>query len=66
MRWALSQDKPALQNLQCHITFYLLLQVAGLDVGWGQRLDLEWDERAKRYSLERRLPPGRFTFKVWP
>eukprot|EP00891_Asterochloris_glomerata_P008216 jgi/Astpho2/8216/e_gw1.00122.113.1_t len=41
-------------------------KVAGLDVGWGQRLDMEWDERAKRYSLERRLPPGRFTYKVWP
>ncbi len=66
LRLGLCGNVPIAIPSQRHNTFNVLLQVAGLDVGWGQRLDMEWDERAKRYSLERRLPPGRFTYKVWP
>lgn len=38
-------------------------QVAGLDVGWGQQLDLEREPGSGRWVLRRELPPGRFPFK---
>ena len=38
-------------------------QVAGLDVGWGERLDMTYDTATQRFCLERRLPPGRFAYK---
>ena len=40
-----------------------MLQVAGLDIGWGQRLDLERDNRQHRYVLHRELPVGKFAYK---
>lgn len=40
------------------------LQVAGLDVGWGQQLDMARDERyLHRFLLRRQLPPGTYQFK---
>lgn len=42
------------------------LQVAGLDVGWGQLLDLEYESRRGRFVLKRDLLPGRYPYKfVW-
>lgn len=39
-------------------------QVAGLDVGWGQQLDMAVDERFPyRFALTRHLPPGTYQFK---
>lgn len=38
-------------------------QVAGLDIGWGNKLDLEWDPQTKRRVLRRELPPGRYPYK---
>jgi Glycogen recognition site of AMP-activated protein kinase len=38
-------------------------QVAGLDVGWGQRLDLILNMETHRFELQRELPPGKFPFK---
>ncbi len=41
-----------------------LLQVAGLDVGWGQQLDMAPDTRfPHRFALTRHLPPGQYQFK---
>ena len=40
-----------------------MLQVAGLDVGWGQRLDLTLDPQTQTYVLERELPVGKFNYK---
>jgi len=42
----------------------LLSQVAGLDVGWGQRLDLQLNARSQRFELERELPIGKFPYKL--
>lgn len=40
------------------------LQVAGLDVGWGQQLPMEPDTRyPHRFVLRRELPPGQYQFK---
>ncbi|PSC72542.1 phosphoglucan phosphatase amyloplastic [Micractinium conductrix] len=39
-------------------------QVAGLDVGWGQQLDMKPDPRYRhRFLLMRDLPPGTYSFK---
>ncbi|KAI7843358.1 hypothetical protein COHA_003054 [Chlorella ohadii] len=39
-------------------------QVAGLDVGWGQQLDMAPDTRFQhRFALMRHLPPGQYQFK---
>ncbi len=38
-------------------------QIAGLDVGWGQQIDMDWDARTRRYVVTRSLPPGRYPFK---
>ena len=39
------------------------MQVSGLDIGWGTRMDLEWDPKTHRYMLRRELPPGRYPYK---
>ena len=49
--------------LELHCLRSLLPQVAGLDVGWGQKLDLQLDPRTQRYTLERELPVGKFGYK---
>lgn len=41
----------------------MLSQVAGLDVGWGQRLDFELDTKKQRFVLQRELPVGKFAYK---
>lgn len=41
----------------------LSVKVAGLDVGWGQRLDLQLDPKSQRFVLERNLPVGKFGYK---
>lgn len=33
-------------------------QAAGLDIGWGQRVQLQWEPRAMRHSLDLNLLPG--------
>ncbi|KAI3428039.1 hypothetical protein D9Q98_006425 [Chlorella vulgaris] len=39
-------------------------QVAGLDVGWGQQLDMEPDSQFQhRFILRRSLPPGIYNYK---
>ena len=38
--------------------------MAGLDVGWGQQLDMAPDPRYQhRFLLQRELPPGCYTYK---
>ncbi|KAK9846581.1 hypothetical protein WJX81_006986 [Elliptochloris bilobata] len=39
-------------------------QVAGLDVGWGQQLDMEREVGSGRWVLRRELPPGKFPYKL--
>lgn len=38
-------------------------QVAGLDVGWGQRLDMALDAAGTSFILTRELPTGKFNYK---
>ena len=45
------------------IKFLLLSQVAGLDVGWGQRLDLQLNPKSQCFELGRDLPVGKFAYK---
>lgn len=40
------------------------MQIAGLDVGWGQRIDLEKEARTGRFVTERALPAGKFPYKL--
>lgn len=40
------------------------VQIAGLDVGWGQRIDLEKEARTGRFVTERALPAGKFPYKL--
>lgn len=40
------------------------MQAAGLDVGWGQRLQLEWDAVRRAHRVERQLLPGRYQYKL--
>lgn len=44
-------------------TLCTLLQIAGLDVGWGQRLDLQLDQNTQTFTIERELPVGKFGYK---
>lgn len=39
-------------------------QVAGLDVGWGQQLDMQREAGGGRWVLRRELPTGRFPYKL--
>lgn len=42
------------------------VEVAGLDVGWGQSVPLEPNQEFKSLSVERNLPPGKYQFKfIW-
>ena len=38
-------------------------QVAGLDFGWGNPQDMQWDSHSKRHTLQRKLPPGEYPYK---
>lgn len=38
-------------------------QIAGLDFGWGNPQEMEWDDRRQRFTLERSLPCGTYPFK---
>ena len=33
-------------------------------MGWGQRIDLAYDSKTRRFVTERLLPPGRFPFRL--
>lgn len=44
--------------------WFVLLQIAGLDVGWGQRIDLQRDPKTHRYVTERTLPVGKFPYRL--
>lgn len=39
-------------------------QAAGLDVGWGLKLSLEWDPALRAHHVERQLLPGRYQYKL--
>ena len=41
----------------------VLVQVAGLDVGWGQQIDMDYNSDLHRYEVIRHLPPGRYAYK---
>eukprot|EP00191_Tetraselmis_sp_GSL018_P022681 CAMPEP_0177625516 /NCGR_PEP_ID=MMETSP0419_2-20121207/30145_1 /TAXON_ID=582737 /ORGANISM="Tetraselmis sp., Strain GSL018" /LENGTH=352 /DNA_ID=CAMNT_0019126475 /DNA_START=320 /DNA_END=1375 /DNA_ORIENTATION=- len=42
------------------------IQVSGLDVGWGQFLDLGYDPARRAFCLRRELLPGKYPYKlVW-
>lgn len=42
------------------------VKVAGLDVGWGQSLELMPDENTRRLAITRNLPPGKYEYKfIW-
>ncbi|KAK1313582.1 hypothetical protein QJS10_CPA06g00177 [Acorus calamus] len=39
------------------------VEVSGLDIGWGQRIPLKFDEGQGRWTLERELAEGRYEYK---
>lgn len=39
------------------------VEVSGLDIGWGQRLPLKYDNDQRLWILERDLPEGRYEYK---
>ncbi|CAJ1976644.1 unnamed protein product [Sphenostylis stenocarpa] len=39
------------------------VEIAGLDIGWGQRIPLDFDDKAGLWYLERELPEGRYEYK---
>lgn len=39
------------------------MQIAGLDVGWGNRLDMALDAAGTSFVLHRELPTGKFNYK---
>lgn len=41
-----------------------VVEAAGLDVGWGQRIRLEWDAARRAHRTERQLLPGRYQYKL--
>ena len=57
---------PALLGLQDGFRFEslpVLVQIAGLDVGWGQQIDMDYNSDRHRYEVIRHLPPGRYPYK---
>jgi hypothetical protein len=40
------------------------IQVAGLDVGWGQQVEMQRDAATRRFVLKRELPPGLYQYKL--
>lgn len=40
------------------------LQIAGLDYGWNEPMDMEWDVDTKRFILKRDLHPGIYQWKL--
>ncbi|KAJ8624080.1 hypothetical protein MRB53_032610 [Persea americana] len=39
------------------------VEISGLDIGWGQRIPLKFDEERGLWILERELPEGRYEYK---
>ncbi|KAB2033531.1 hypothetical protein ERO13_D04G021000v2 [Gossypium hirsutum] len=39
------------------------VEVSGLDIGWGQRMPLKFDEENGSWTLQRELPEGRYEYK---
>ncbi|CAA7390857.1 unnamed protein product [Spirodela intermedia] len=39
------------------------VEVSGLDIGWGQRIPLDFDEEHGVWTLQRKLPAGRYEYK---
>lgn len=56
-------SKMPLNNCSMQTVTHALLQVAGLDVGWGQQIDLEYNSERHRHEVTRHLPPGRYPYK---
>lgn len=57
-------DRAAHGSGLCAEVFWGGVQIAGLDVGWGQRIDLTLDPKTRRYVTERQLPAGRFPYRL--
>ncbi|KAK2969482.1 hypothetical protein RJ640_022196, partial [Escallonia rubra] len=39
------------------------VEISGLDIGWGQRIPLKYDEEQELWILDRELPDGRYEYK---
>ncbi|XP_027936912.1 phosphoglucan phosphatase DSP4, amyloplastic isoform X1 [Vigna unguiculata] len=39
------------------------VEISGLDIGWGQRVPLDYDDKSGLWYLERELPEGRYEYK---
>ncbi|KAL6130336.1 hypothetical protein ACLB2K_068716 [Fragaria x ananassa] len=39
------------------------VEISGLDIGWGQRIPLEFDDKLGSWILKRELPEGRYEYK---
>lgn len=39
------------------------VEISGLDVGWGQKIPMKFDEEQKSWILQRELPEGRYEYK---
>ncbi|KAK9283915.1 hypothetical protein L1049_012170 [Liquidambar formosana] len=50
-------------TLTCEGSNYSTVEVSGLDIGWGQRMPLNFDEGKGLWTLKRELPEGRYEYK---
>ena len=50
------------RQIRCN-TLPVLVQGAGLDLGWGQQIDMDYNSDLHRYEVIRHLPPGRYAYK---
>lgn len=42
---------------------HTLVEISGLDIGWGQKIPLTFDEEQASWIMERELPEGRYEYK---
>ncbi|CDO99830.1 unnamed protein product [Coffea canephora] len=55
--------KKKLVTLRWYSSNCSTVEISGLDIGWGQRMPLNFDEEQGSWILQRELPEGRYEYK---